>query len=87
MGEYLTAVATAGFLPFEVHELLVRVSAFRIGALVVNVAILVYLVYAKRLFGARGGMNALQEQIDWDAVLTPPMPPEPEPPHPTPMRG
>src|SRR5690349_8688642 len=46
--EYLTALATAGFLPLEVHELIDRVSVFRIGALIVNVAILVYLVYAKR---------------------------------------
>lgn len=84
--EYLTAVATAGFLPFEVHELRVRVSVFRVGALVVNIAILVYLVYAKRLFGVRGGMDALQEEIDWDAVLAAPTPPEPEPPHPTPTR-
>ena len=84
--EYLTAVATAGFLPFEIHELLVRVSVFRVGALVINIAILVYLVYAKRLFGLRGGAAALQEQIDWAAVLAPPTPPEPEPPHPTPTR-
>jgi uncharacterized membrane protein (DUF2068 family) len=81
--EYLTAVATAGFLPFEVHELLVRLSVFRVGALVVNIAILVYLVYAKRLFGVRGGAKALHEQIDWGAILAPPMAPEPEPPHPT----
>jgi uncharacterized membrane protein (DUF2068 family) len=49
--EYLTALATAGFLPLEVHELLRRVTVLRVSALVVNVAILVYLVYAKRLFG------------------------------------
>src|SRR3954470_9071457 len=49
--EYLTVVATAGFLPFEIRELLDRVSLFRIGALVVNIAILSYLIYAKRLFG------------------------------------
>lgn len=49
--EYLTVVATAGFLPIEIHELEKRVTAFRIGALVVNIAILVYLIYAKRLFG------------------------------------
>jgi uncharacterized membrane protein (DUF2068 family) len=84
--EYLTAVATAGFLPFEIHELLDRLSAFRVGALVVNVAILVYLVYAKRLFGVRGGAKALHEQIDWDAILAPPGVVEPEPPHPTPTR-
>jgi uncharacterized membrane protein (DUF2068 family) len=49
--EYLTVVATAGFLPLEIHELVKRVTFVRCGALVVNVAILVYLVYAKRLFG------------------------------------
>jgi uncharacterized membrane protein (DUF2068 family) len=49
--EYLTALATAGFLPLEIHELLKRLTFVRAGALVVNVGILVYLVYAKRLFG------------------------------------
>ena len=34
--EYLTVVATAGFLPFEIRELMVRVSVLRVGALVVN---------------------------------------------------
>ena len=70
--EYLTVVATAGFLPFEIRELLDRVTLIRIGALVVNVAILVYLVYSKRLFGVRGGAHALHEQIDWDEILAPP---------------
>jgi uncharacterized membrane protein (DUF2068 family) len=89
--EYLTVVATAGFLPFEVRELLNRVSVFRVGALVINIAILVYLVYAKRLFRVRGGARALHEQIDWDAIVSPPTHSgpgglEPEPPHPTPTR-
>jgi len=53
--EYLTAVATAGFLPFEVDELLHRVTVGRLLALVVNLAVLIYLVWAKRLFGIRGG--------------------------------
>ncbi len=52
--EYLTAVATAVFLPLEIHELLERVTFVRIFAFVVNVAILVYLVWAKRLFGIGG---------------------------------
>lgn len=84
--EYLTVVATAGFLPFEIHELLDRVSVFRVGALVVNLAILVYLISAKRLFGVRGGAHALHDQIDWESVLAAPTPPEPAPPHPTPTR-
>jgi uncharacterized membrane protein (DUF2068 family) len=56
--EYLTAIATAGFLPFEINELMKRVTVLRIGALVVNVAILVWLVWRKRLFGIRGGPQA-----------------------------
>ncbi|MGZ4681510.1 MAG: DUF2127 domain-containing protein [Acidimicrobiales bacterium] len=74
--EYLTVVATAGFLPFEIRELMVRVSVLRVGALVVNLVILVYLVYAKRLFGLRGGAAALESQIDWDEVLASPLSPE-----------
>jgi uncharacterized membrane protein (DUF2068 family) len=56
--EYLTALATAGFLPFEIKELLDRISVIRVAALVINVAILVWLVYRKRLFGVRGGPGA-----------------------------
>jgi uncharacterized membrane protein (DUF2068 family) len=56
--EYLTAIATAGFLPFEIEELIKRVTVLRVGALVVNVAILVWLVWRKRLLGIRGGPQA-----------------------------
>ena len=52
--EYLTALATAGFLPIEIHELIKRVTFVRIFAMVVNIAILVYLVWAKHLFGVGG---------------------------------
>jgi uncharacterized membrane protein (DUF2068 family) len=53
--EYLTALATAGFLPLEIHELTKSITVGRVIALVVNVGVLVYLVWAKRLFGIRGG--------------------------------
>jgi uncharacterized membrane protein (DUF2068 family) len=49
--EYLTAVATAGFLPFEIIELTHKVSPLKVATLVINLAILVYLIWAKRLFG------------------------------------
>lgn len=70
--EYLTVLATAGFLPLEIHELLARVTVLRVAALVVNVVLLVWLVWKKRLFGVGGGLHA--EQIDWDAVLAAPSP-------------
>ena len=74
--EYLTVVATTGFLPLEIHELLARVTALRIGALVINVALVIWLVRAKHLFGFRGGVAALHAdvKIDWDAVLAAPTP-------------
>ena len=67
--EYLTVIATAGFLPLEIHELAKRVSVLRVLALVVNLAVLVWLVWSKRLFGLRGGASALHEDTDWEAVL------------------
>ena len=56
--EYLTFVATALFLPYELYELSNKITILRIGAFVVNVAILLYLLLAKRLFGVRGGAEA-----------------------------
>jgi uncharacterized membrane protein (DUF2068 family) len=48
--EYLTVVATSVLIPFEVREVVARPTVFRIGALLVNVAIVAYLAYRKRLF-------------------------------------
>jgi len=76
--EYLTFVATAAFLPFEVYELTRTVTVLKVLALVVNVAIVVYLLYAKRLFGLRGGGEAEEAaraaDSGWDAFhrYTPP---------------
>lgn len=67
--EYLTAVATAGLLPLEIHELIKRVTVLRLGALIVNLAILAWLVWNKHLFGVQGGEPTLHEDTDWDAVL------------------
>ncbi len=60
--EYLTVVATAGFVPFEIASLADRITAPRVGALVVNLVILGWLVWSKRLFGLRGGTRRLEER-------------------------
>ncbi len=71
--EYLTAVATAGFLPFEIIELSRRVTVIRVGALVINLLILFWLLYRKRLFGIAGGARALHhERIDPAVLFAPP---------------
>jgi uncharacterized membrane protein (DUF2068 family) len=60
--EYLTFVATCVFLPYEIWELTKSVSPLKVVALVVNIAIAVYLLLAKRLFGLRGGAAAEQRE-------------------------
>ncbi len=61
-GEYFAAVATALFMPLEVYEITEKVTWVRIGALVINIAAVVYLVYTKRLFGLRGGTAAYEAE-------------------------
>jgi uncharacterized membrane protein (DUF2068 family) len=65
--EYLTAVATAGFLPFEIIELSKKVSPLKVGTFVVNIAILVYLIWAKRLFGV-GRLRKQKKELDVEDV-------------------
>ncbi len=43
--EYLTLVLTISFLPWEIYELIRRPSWFRLGLLVINLAVLWYLVW------------------------------------------
>jgi uncharacterized membrane protein (DUF2068 family) len=53
--EYLTLVLTISFLPWEMYELVRRPSWFRLGLLVINLAVLWYLVWLlkrKKLLGA-----------------------------------
>jgi len=70
--EYLTFLATVIFVPYEVWELARGVSALKVITLVLNVAIAVYLLAAKRLFGLRGGGRAERAEHDadvgWDAI-------------------
>ena len=70
--EYLTFLATTALLPLEVFELTKRVSPFKIVALVVNLAIVGYLLWAKRLFGLRGGAAAEEaaraRDVGWEAL-------------------
>lgn len=70
--EYLTVLATSLLIPLEINELAQKVTVFRVGALVVNLAIVAYLVYTKRLFGVRGGQKRLKAELaadaDWDVL-------------------
>jgi uncharacterized membrane protein (DUF2068 family) len=56
--EYLTFIATTALVPFEIYELTNGISTFKIITLILNVAVVAYLLLAKRLFGLRGGHAA-----------------------------
>jgi uncharacterized membrane protein (DUF2068 family) len=64
--EYLTFLVTASLLPVEVYEIVDRATVFKVVAFAINVAVVVYLLRAKRLFGLRGGIAAERSQAALD---------------------
>ncbi|MBV9424654.1 MAG: DUF2127 domain-containing protein [Solirubrobacterales bacterium] len=76
--EYLTFVSTTVLLPLEIYEIIHRRSALKIIGFIINLAVVVYLLYAKRLFGLRGGGTVDEElrayDTSWEAIerATPP---------------
>lgn len=64
---YLTFLEVVVLLPVGVHELTVRVSVLKILALVVDLAVVAYLLCAHRLFGVRGGGRADRAEQDADS--------------------
>lgn len=48
--EYLTVFATGLLIPYEIWEVIHRVTLFKVGGLILNAAVVAYLGYRKRLF-------------------------------------
>ncbi|TMB86252.1 MAG: DUF2127 domain-containing protein [Chloroflexi bacterium] len=48
--EYLTVIATGILIPYEASEVIHKITLFKVGALLLNVAVVGYLAYRKRLF-------------------------------------
>ena len=61
-GEYVAAVGTALFVPYEVYELAHKPTPLKAGALLLNLAAVIYLLVTKRLFGLRGGRDAFEQE-------------------------
>jgi uncharacterized membrane protein (DUF2068 family) len=70
--EYLTVVETGVLVPLEIYELTNRVSALKIVTLLLNLAVVAYLLISKRLFGLRGGGKAERAEraadSGWEAL-------------------
>lgn len=48
--EYLTVIATGILIPYEAYEVVHHLTLFKVGALLLNLAVVGYLAYRKRLF-------------------------------------
>jgi uncharacterized membrane protein (DUF2068 family) len=84
--EYLTFVSTGILLPFEIYEIIDRGTVLKVIGFLINLAVVVYLLVRKRLFGLRGGAAADEAERErdggWVAIdratpssPTPPLPP------------
>jgi uncharacterized membrane protein (DUF2068 family) len=68
-GEYFAMVATSLGLPVEIYDLTRNVTALALIVFGVNLALVLYLVITKRLFGVRGGKPAYDARLRSESVL------------------
>jgi uncharacterized membrane protein (DUF2068 family) len=68
-GEYFAMAATSLFLPYEVYDLTVKVTWLRVAALLVNLLLVIYLIWSKRLLGVRGGKRAYEANLRSESVI------------------
>jgi uncharacterized membrane protein (DUF2068 family) len=70
--EYLTFLATTILLPLEVYEIINRGTPLKVIGFLINLAVVIYLLFAKRLFGLRGGGAADERErardMGWEAL-------------------
>ncbi len=68
-GEYFAMVATSLGLPLEIYDLTRNVTVLALLVFGVNLALVLYLVITKRLFGVRGGKAAYDARLRSESVL------------------
>jgi uncharacterized membrane protein (DUF2068 family) len=68
-GEYFAMIATSVFIPYEIYDLTAKVTVLRVVAFIINVALVIYLVVTKRLFGVRGGKKAYEARLRSASIL------------------
>ena len=68
-GEYFAMVVTSLGLPYEIYELTIKLSWFKLVLFAINLALVLYLVITKRLFGVRGGRDAFEARLSSESVF------------------
>jgi uncharacterized membrane protein (DUF2068 family) len=69
-GEYFAVIATSVFLPLEIYELTEKVTVVRLGAFLINVVAVIWLLWSKRLFGINGGGAAYRAEHHTESLLS-----------------
>jgi uncharacterized membrane protein (DUF2068 family) len=68
-GEYFALVATSLGLPLEIYDISRKVGVTALVLLIVNLALVVYLLVTKRLFGIRGGKRAYDARLREESIM------------------
>jgi uncharacterized membrane protein (DUF2068 family) len=68
-GEYFAMVATSAGLPVEIYELTNGITITTSVIFAVNLALVLYLVITKRLFGVRGGKAAYDARLRSESIM------------------
>jgi uncharacterized membrane protein (DUF2068 family) len=70
--EYLTFIATTLLLPLEIYEIIHKGTVLKVIGFIINLAVVIYLLFAKRLFGLRGGGAVDQAErardMSWETI-------------------
>jgi uncharacterized membrane protein (DUF2068 family) len=82
-GEYFAMVATSVGLPFEIYDLVNKVSTIGLILFAINLFLVLYLVITKRLFGVRGGKKAYDARLRSESIMDAAIAAAAAPSHPT----
>ena len=62
-------VATSIFLPYVVYDPTLKVTWLRVAVFMINLLLVIYLVWTRRLFGIRGGKRAYEARLRSEPVI------------------
>jgi uncharacterized membrane protein (DUF2068 family) len=68
-GEYFAMVVTSLGLPYEIYDMTAKITVTRAVLFAINLALVLYLVITKRLFGVRGGKKAYESRLRSESVM------------------
>jgi uncharacterized membrane protein (DUF2068 family) len=70
--EYLTFIATTILLPLEIYEIIHEGTVLKVIGFIINLAVVLWLLWRKRLFGLNGGGKAEAEErardVSWEQI-------------------